>query len=65
MKRSDIIDEIYGKSISFDRFLTACMVTDFPKYFELNKVFDELTNVLLNNYPTINYHNRTNANKYV
>jgi hypothetical protein len=27
IKRSDVIDEIYGKSISFDRFLTAYMVT--------------------------------------
>ncbi len=27
IKRSDVIDEIYGKSISFDRFLTAFMVS--------------------------------------
>jgi hypothetical protein len=27
IKRSDVIDEMYGKSISFDRFLTAYMVT--------------------------------------
>ena len=26
MRRSDMIDEIYGKSITFDRFLTAFMV---------------------------------------
>lgn len=31
IKRSDVIDEIYGKSISFDRFLTAYMVTELPK----------------------------------
>lgn len=32
IKRSDTIDEIYGKSISFDRFLTAYMVTEIPKF---------------------------------
>ena len=30
IRRSDMIDEIYGKSISFDRFLTAYMVVELP-----------------------------------
>jgi hypothetical protein len=38
LKRSDIIDEIYGKSISFDRFVTACMVTDFPSVEEIENI---------------------------
>jgi hypothetical protein len=28
MKRSDVIDEIYGKSISEDRFITASAITN-------------------------------------
>lgn len=31
VKRSDVVDEIYGKSISFDRFLTAYLISGLPK----------------------------------
>ena len=50
IKRSDMIDEIYGKSISFDRFLTAFMVADLPKEEQFTKVFTQINTVFDKKY---------------
>jgi hypothetical protein len=50
IRRSDIIDEIYGKSITFDRFLTAFMVAELPKEVEFVKIFSRINGVFQEKY---------------
>jgi hypothetical protein len=45
IRRSDMIDEIYGKSITFERFLTAFMAVELPKQEEFVKIFSRINGV--------------------
>ena len=45
-----MIDEIYGKSITFERFLTAFMAAELPKEEEFVKIFSRINAVFEEKY---------------